>query len=82
MVKVTSSDGQEFNISKEIACQSVLIKNMLEDVGEAEDLPIPLPNVSGPILSKGKTKKKRFLLSILSFLLFSFFPFFFLLVME
>ncbi|KAI8918356.1 hypothetical protein PhCBS80983_g01168 [Powellomyces hirtus] len=52
MVKLTSSDGQEVSVPKEIACQSVLIKNMLEDVGEADDQPIPLPNVSGPILAK------------------------------
>ncbi|KAI8846598.1 Skp1 family, dimerization domain-containing protein [Chytridium lagenaria] len=47
MVKLTSSDGQEFSVAKEIACQSVLIKNMLEDVGEAEDQPIPLPTKGG-----------------------------------
>ncbi|KAJ3028434.1 UNVERIFIED_CONTAM: suppressor of kinetochore protein mutant [Siphonaria sp. JEL0065] len=52
MVKITSSDNQEFTIAKEIANQSVLIKNMLEDVGEADDQPIPLPNVSGAILQK------------------------------
>ncbi|KAI8826935.1 Skp1 family, dimerization domain-containing protein [Fimicolochytrium jonesii] len=52
MVKLTSSDGQDFAVPKEVACQSVLIKNMLEDVGEADDQPIPLPNVSGPILQK------------------------------
>ncbi|KAJ3062020.1 hypothetical protein HDU98_002071, partial [Podochytrium sp. JEL0797] len=52
MVKITSSDAQEFSIAKEIANQSVLIKNMLEDVGEADDQPIPLPNVSGAILQK------------------------------
>lgn len=53
MVKLTSSDGQEFVTNKEVACQSVLIKHMLDDVGEAEDQAIPLPNVSGPILEKG-----------------------------
>jgi hypothetical protein len=53
MVKLTSSDGQEFTIEKEIANQSVLIKNMLEDIGDADDQPIPLPNVSGAILKKG-----------------------------
>ncbi|KAI9004625.1 hypothetical protein HDU85_000972 [Gaertneriomyces sp. JEL0708] len=54
MVKLLSSDNQEFSISKEIACQSILIKNMLEDLSENEsdDNPIPLPNVSGPILQK------------------------------
>ncbi|KAJ3027540.1 UNVERIFIED_CONTAM: hypothetical protein HDU68_003626 [Siphonaria sp. JEL0065] len=52
MVKITSSDNQEFTIAKEIANQSVLIKNMLEDVGDSDDQPIPLPNVSGAILQK------------------------------
>ncbi|KAJ3023196.1 hypothetical protein HKX48_003974 [Thoreauomyces humboldtii] len=52
MVKLTSTDGQEVSVPMEIACQSVLIKNMLEDVGDSEDQPIPLPNVSGPILAK------------------------------
>ncbi|TPX33082.1 hypothetical protein SmJEL517_g03928 [Synchytrium microbalum] len=40
MVKLTSSDGQEFAVPKEVACQSVLIKNMLEDIGESDDAPI------------------------------------------
>ena len=52
MVKLTSSDGQEFTVEKNIACISVLIKNMLEDIGDDADT-IPLPNVSGHILSKG-----------------------------
>jgi len=30
MVRLTSSDGQEFTISKEVAYQSVLLKNMIE----------------------------------------------------
>ena len=53
MVKVTSSDGQEFTVSKEVACMSVLIKNMLDDFGEEMDQAIPLPNVTGAILGKG-----------------------------
>jgi S-phase kinase-associated protein 1 len=52
MVKVTSSDGQEFVLVKEVANQSMLIKNMLEDIGEAEHA-IPLPNVTGAIFQKG-----------------------------
>jgi len=32
MVKLTSSDGQEFTISKEVAYQSVLLKNMIEGI--------------------------------------------------
>ncbi len=31
---------------------SVTIKNMLDDLGEDEDAPIPLPNVSALILEK------------------------------
>jgi S-phase kinase-associated protein 1 len=53
MVKLVSCDGKEHEISKDIASQSVLIKNMLDDVGEEHDQAIPLPNVSGIILSKG-----------------------------
>lgn len=53
MVKVSSSDNQEFTIDKQIACQSMLLKNLLEDIGDADENPIPLPNVSAAILSKG-----------------------------
>jgi S-phase kinase-associated protein 1 len=53
MVKLLSSDGTEFEVERSVACHSMLIKNMLEDVGEEEDQPIPLSNVSGLILSKG-----------------------------
>ncbi|KAJ3044175.1 E3 ubiquitin ligase complex SCF subunit scon-3 [Rhizophlyctis rosea] len=52
MVKLRANDGQEFKVDKEVACQSVLIKNMIDDVGEADEQPIPLANVSGPILDK------------------------------
>jgi S-phase kinase-associated protein 1 len=57
MVKLTSADGQEFTVTKEVANMSVLIKNMLEDFGEETDTPIPLPNVSGQILAKGSVKR-------------------------
>ena len=36
MVKLSSSEGQEFTVDREIAEKSVLIKNMLEDVGESD----------------------------------------------
>jgi len=51
LVKVTSSNDQEFEIEREIAEQSVTIKNMLDDLGET-DQPIPLPNVNSKILQK------------------------------
>ncbi|KXS18235.1 Skp1-domain-containing protein, partial [Gonapodya prolifera JEL478] len=38
-------------VDKEVADRSVLLKNMLEDVGES-DKPIPLPNVTGKVLKK------------------------------
>jgi S-phase kinase-associated protein 1 len=51
MVILTSSDNEPFNVDKEVAERSVLIKNMLEDVGES-DAPIPLPNVTSKVLRK------------------------------
>ena len=72
MVKLTSSDNQEFTVPREVASLSVLIKNMLEDFGEdsPEDNPIPLPNVSGQILAKGRLYKLLKKLIIILFNLF------------
>jgi S-phase kinase-associated protein 1 len=33
-VKLTSSEGTEFQVERSVAERSVLLKNMLEDVGE------------------------------------------------
>ncbi|KAJ3129743.1 hypothetical protein HK098_000112 [Nowakowskiella sp. JEL0407] len=49
MVKLLSSDGQEFVVSTQVASQAVVIKNLLEDVGEGEDIPVPLANDDPPI---------------------------------
>ncbi len=54
-VKLTSSDGQEFTVAQDIIFQSALIKNMMSDL-EVGDAAIPLPNVTGHILSKGCCK--------------------------
>ncbi|KAG4302284.1 hypothetical protein PCANB_001560 [Pneumocystis canis] len=53
MSKVTlmSSDNENFIVDKIVAERSILIKNMLEDVGES-DMPIPLPNVTSNVLKK------------------------------
>ncbi|KAJ3527211.1 hypothetical protein NM688_g8157 [Phlebia brevispora] len=51
MVLLVTSDNEQFVVDKEVAERSVLIKNMLEDVGES-DQPIPLPNVSSSVLKK------------------------------
>lgn len=50
-ITLLSSDNKEFKVEKEVAEKSVLIKNMLEDIGES-DSSIPLPNVKGKILEK------------------------------
>ncbi|KAJ2341310.1 hypothetical protein IWW50_003473 [Coemansia erecta] len=46
-----SSDNQDFPVSMEIAQQSVLIKNLIDDLGETDE-PIPLPNVTAKVLAK------------------------------
>ncbi|GJN21384.1 hypothetical protein PR202_gb08854 [Eleusine coracana subsp. coracana] len=51
MVRLTSSDGESFEVREEaIAHASVMIRGMMEE-GCADD-EIPLPNVTGPILSR------------------------------
>ncbi|KAI7871132.1 E3 ubiquitin ligase complex SCF subunit sconC [Spinellus fusiger] len=50
-VHLLSSDSEPFVIDKEVAERSVLIKNMLEDIGES-DASIPLPNVTAKVLKK------------------------------
>lgn len=52
MVVLQSSDNESFTVSKQVAERSVLIKNMIEDVGESDDSPIPLPNVNSTVLKK------------------------------
>merc|ERR1719301_473431 len=42
-VKLKSSQGEVFEVDEDVACTSTLIKNMVEDSGADEE--IPLPNV-------------------------------------
>jgi S-phase kinase-associated protein 1 len=52
-VFLTSSDGKLFTVEENVAFQSELIKNMLEDLGESDpSSPIPLLNVDSIILEK------------------------------
>ncbi|KAJ2064100.1 hypothetical protein GGH94_005879 [Coemansia aciculifera] len=51
MVVLQSSDGKAFTVERGVAIQSVLIKNLLEDIGESDE-PIPLPNVTAKVLEK------------------------------
>ncbi|TIB81979.1 hypothetical protein E3Q22_00645 [Wallemia mellicola] len=50
-VNLLTSDNEQFTVDKDIAERSVLIKNMLEDIGES-DHPIPLPNVTSNVFKK------------------------------
>ena len=49
-VKLRSSQGEVFEVEPEVACMSTLIKNMVDDSGTDEE--IPLPNVKTAILVK------------------------------
>ncbi|CAN0879432.1 SKP1-like protein 4 [Linum grandiflorum] len=50
MVTIKASDGEIFEFEQSVAEQSETIKNLIEDIGTDEA--IPLQNVTGPILGK------------------------------
>eukprot|EP00037_Helgoeca_nana_P006090 m.56506 g.56506 ORF g.56506 m.56506 type:complete len:173 (+) comp16978_c0_seq1:97-615(+) len=52
MVKVQSMDSKVFEIPSQVAKMSVTLKNLIEDLGENVDTPIPLQNISAAILTK------------------------------
>jgi S-phase kinase-associated protein 1 len=41
---LTTSDNATVSVDREVAERSILIKNLLEDIGESDE-PIPIPNV-------------------------------------
>lgn len=49
-VKLKSSDDEMFEVEEAVAFESQTVKNMIEDTGM--DNPIPLPNVSSKILAR------------------------------
>jgi S-phase kinase-associated protein 1 len=49
-LKLQSQEGQIFEVEDSVACKSQLIKNMVEDSGTDEE--IPLPNVKSEVLEK------------------------------
>ncbi|KAK9898319.1 E3 ubiquitin ligase SCF complex, Skp subunit [Cystobasidium minutum MCA 4210] len=52
-VKLTSSDGTEYTVPYKVISQSVLVKNLIDDVGIGEDdEAIPLPNVDSATFEK------------------------------
>ena len=44
-VKITTSDGANLETARDIAERSILIKNLLEDLGGDNEEAIPIPNV-------------------------------------
>ncbi|MCJ1310159.1 hypothetical protein MMC25_003820 [Agyrium rufum] len=50
-IKLMSSDNVEITAEREVLERSILIKNMLEDIGSPEDA-IPIPNVNEAVLKK------------------------------
>ncbi|XP_010690359.2 SKP1-like protein 1B [Beta vulgaris subsp. vulgaris] len=49
-ITLKSSDGENFDVEESVALESQTIKHMIED--DCADNAIPLPNVTGKILSK------------------------------
>ena len=44
-VKLVTSDNAEMDVDRQVAERSILIKNLLEDIGGDNDEAIPIPNV-------------------------------------
>ncbi|KAK8850555.1 hypothetical protein IAR55_004473 [Kwoniella newhampshirensis] len=51
-VLLQTSDDEQFTVEKVVAERSAMIKSMMEDLGDQEGMPIPLPNVSSSVLTK------------------------------
>jgi S-phase kinase-associated protein 1 len=51
MVQLQTSDNEVFDAEKDVVERSLLIKTMLEDIGDS-NTPIPLVNVSANVLKK------------------------------
>ena len=47
-VKLVTSDNAEMEVDRQVAERSILIKNLLEDLGGDNDEAIPIPNVCHP----------------------------------
>ncbi len=49
-IKLRTSDGAELHVDRKVAERSVVLKHLIEDIGEegVADQPVPLSNVSGP----------------------------------
>lgn len=45
-IKLITSDNQPMSVERKVAERSILIKNLLEDLGGDNEEAIPIPNVS------------------------------------
>ncbi|XP_065193532.1 S-phase kinase-associated protein 1-like [Sycon ciliatum] len=54
ILKLVSNDGEVFDVEVKVACQSKVLKAMLQDTGDIadDDQPVPLPPVNGATLRK------------------------------
>ncbi|KAJ8111581.1 hypothetical protein OPT61_g5852 [Boeremia exigua] len=51
-IKLTTSDNIDLEVDRQVAERSILIKNLLEDLGGDNDEAIPIPNVNEPVMKK------------------------------
>ncbi|KAJ4354031.1 uncharacterized protein N0V89_005764 [Didymosphaeria variabile] len=51
-IKLTTSDNAEIPVDRDVAERSILIKNLLEDLGVDNDEAIPIPNVNEAVMKK------------------------------
>jgi S-phase kinase-associated protein 1 len=49
-VRLTTSDNADLKVDRDVAERSILIKNLLEDLGGDNEEAIPIPNVCTPPL--------------------------------
>lgn len=47
-IKLTTSDNASLTVERKVAERSILIKNLLEDLGGDNEEAIPIPNVCSP----------------------------------
>lgn len=51
-IKLTTSDNAPMTVERKVAERSILIKNLLEDLGGDNDEAIPIPNVNEAVMKK------------------------------
>ncbi|KAJ4379139.1 hypothetical protein N0V86_005182 [Didymella sp. IMI 355093] len=52
VIKITTSDNIDMKVDRQVAERSILIKNLLEDLGGDNEEAIPIPNVNEAVMKK------------------------------